>query len=78
MNNAENSNNEKNQQLNIAGVSVSLPDNWEDKLYDEYGFGITKENWLKGYDNDGKFYYSEEDMRFLIAVFSELLRRNER
>lgn len=78
MSKEQNLNEPQNQQLNIAAVSGSLPDNWEDKLYEEYGFGITKENWLKGYDNDGKFYYSEEDMRFLIAVFSELLSRNER
>jgi hypothetical protein len=76
--NTEKSINEAKGNAVLPLVSVSLPDNWEDKLYDEYGFGITKENWLKGYDSDGKYYYSEEDMRFLIAVFSELLRRNER
>jgi hypothetical protein len=35
-------------------TNVSLPDNWEDKLCDEYGLGITKENWIKGYDQNEK------------------------
>jgi hypothetical protein len=30
-----------------------------------------------GYDNDGKFYYNKDDMKFLIAVFIELILRNE-
>ena len=76
--NTEKSINEAKGNAVLPLVSVSLPDNWEDKLHDEYGFGITKENWLKGYNQDGKFYYSQDDMKFLIAVFSELLNRNER
>jgi hypothetical protein len=50
-----------------------LPEDWENRLDKEFGLHVTVDGWLKGYDTDGEFYYSDDEMKFLIKVFNNLL-----